>query len=300
MEACVPERPPSLRSLAAFEAAARHQSFVKAATELNLTPGAVSHAIRALEDRIGDPLFERQGRGVNLTRTGRAFAARVRLGLTLISDAFGAHRGERVKRLVVSTLPSIASKILLPALDTLHSLAPGMALDLRMNEDLDRFGDSDVDVAVRFGPGQWAGLAAQHIAAETLVPVCSPALQSTLGLQQPADLLACPLIDHPSSSWKLWFDAVHVDFRSMVPWLTLDDAGAVIDAAAHGHGVALARVRLARNDLISGRVVRLFAQDVKAEYEYYCVSRPSGPKTALTRIFGDWLAAEFAGSPAET
>jgi LysR family glycine cleavage system transcriptional activator len=292
----MPQRPPALRTLAAFEAAARSQSFAKAAAELHLTPGAVSHAIRSLEERLGDRLFERKGRGVVLTRYGQAFAARVRLGLSLITDAFGANLRSSSKRLVVSTLPSIASKVLLPALETLRTIVPDIALDIRLSEDLEQFHEGDVDLAVRFGPGSWAGLGSQQIATETLFPVCSPGLREKLKLERPLDLLACPLIDHPSSSWKLWFDPVDLDFGSVAPWLMIDDAATVIDAACLGHGVALARGKLARRDIDQGRIVRLFEREVNAEYGYFCVVGHTGLRSPVSAVFTEWLALEMAGS----
>ncbi len=242
--------------------------------------GTLSLCAARLESRRLGPCHDTKctsirpiGRGVTLTRAGQAFAARVRLGLSLISEAFGPDSRGRSKRLVVSTLPSIASKILLPGLEGLRSLVPNIALEIRLTEDLEQFRNSDVDIAVRFGPGDWAGLASQHISAETLFPVCSPAFRDKHLLAHPTDLLACPLIGHPSSSWKLWFDPIGLDFKAVTPWLTLEDAGVAIDAASLGHGIALARGRLARGDLAGGRVVRLFEHEVSAEYQYSCVTR---------------------------
>ena len=291
----MPQRPPSLRSLAAFEAAARNQSFARAAAELHLTAGAVSHAIRALEERLGDQLFERKGRGVVLTRSGQAFAARVRLGLSLITDAFGTKLQASPKPLVVSTLPSIASKILLPGLEALGTLVPGVRLDIRVSEELEQFRKGDVDLAIRFGPGHWAGLASRLVAAETLFPVCSPGLRDRLKPEHPSDILACPLIDHPSSSWKLWCDPLGLDTGSAAPWLVLDESAAVIDAACLGHGIALARGRLARRDLEEGRLVRLFDHEVRAEYGYFCVGREAVLRAPLSVIFLEWLVSEMSG-----
>ncbi len=120
----MPVRPPSLRSIAAFEAAARHASFTRAAAELNLTPGAISHAIKALEDRLGQRLFDRKGRGVALTSAGLTLAAKVRVSLGLLSDAFETPPSRGLDRLVVSTTGSIAQKILVPHLARLQEACP--------------------------------------------------------------------------------------------------------------------------------------------------------------------------------
>jgi LysR family glycine cleavage system transcriptional activator len=270
------------------------QSFAKAADELNLTRGAVSHAIRALEARLGEPLFARKGRGVILTRNGQSFAARVRLGLSLITDAFGPDAGGRPRNLVISTLPSIASKILLPGLQRLRNTVADVVIELKVIEDLESFDDTAVDLAVRFGPGDWTGLVSHQIAQETLFPVCSPAFLSRHQLSEPNDLKICDLIGHPSSSWKLWLDPLGLDFNSFRPWLTVTDAALAIDAACVGHGVALARASLAREDLSAGRLVRLFNHEVRAEYQYACVRRPHSPKETLIAKFMDWLTVEMA------
>jgi LysR family transcriptional regulator, glycine cleavage system transcriptional activator len=292
----VPERPPSLRSLAAFEAAARRLSFAKAAEELNLTPGAVSHAVGVLETRLGEKLFARVGRGVALTKYGQTFAARVRLGLSLITDAFSADIGEGPRSLTVSTLPSIASKVLLPGLQRIRETISGLELELRVTEDLESFAGKDVDLAVRFGPGDWAGVTSRRLAQETLFPVCSPAFLRRHKLSEPRDMQSCDLIGHPSSSWKLWLDPLGLDFKAFRPWLIVEDAAFAIDAACQSQGIALARGVLAREDLAAGRLVRLFMHEVRAEYEYACVYRSRSPKAALISRFMDWLSDEMAQS----
>src|SRR3954465_14829632 len=135
----MPVRPPSLRSIAAFEAAARHASFTKAAEELNLTPGAISHAIKALEQRLGQRLFDRTGRAVALTAAGLSLAVKVRLSLGLLADAFETTPWRALDRLVISTTGSIAQKLLIPHLDHLQLSCPGVRLDLRTSDVLADF-----------------------------------------------------------------------------------------------------------------------------------------------------------------
>src|SRR4051794_8309431 len=161
----MPVRPPSLRAVAAFEAAARHASFTKAAAELNLTPGAISHAIKSLEQRLDQQLFIREGRSVALTAEGLTLAARVRLSLGLLSDAFDTAPWRERDRLVISTLGAIAQRILLPALADLQRVMPGVTLDIRSSASLADF-DRDIDVAIRFGPGGWRGLQSRFLADE--------------------------------------------------------------------------------------------------------------------------------------
>jgi LysR family glycine cleavage system transcriptional activator len=194
----MPVRPPSLRSIAAFEAAARHASFTRAADELNLTPGAISHAIKALELRLDQQLFKREGRAVALTEAGRMLAARVRLSLGLLADAFDTSSWRARDRLVISTLSSIAERLLLPGLPGLKAAAPGMMLDLRCTTalaDLDR----DIDLAIRFDPGGWCGCSNAKCPPSTAIGPCGtparPSFPSSRPLSMPSS--ACSLMNWP-------------------------------------------------------------------------------------------------------
>jgi LysR family glycine cleavage system transcriptional activator len=158
----MPARPPSLGSISAFEAAARHQSFTKAAAELNLTTSAVSHAIKSLEARLRTRLFDRIGRKVALTAEGQSLAVRVRLSLSLLGDAFDAAPWLRRDRLVISTLAAIAAR-LAPRLTGFQQGCRDVELELRSGSALADLAAGDVDVAIRFGPGGWTGLQARHL-----------------------------------------------------------------------------------------------------------------------------------------
>jgi LysR family glycine cleavage system transcriptional activator len=277
-------RPPSLRSIAAFEAAARHASFTKAAEELNLTPGAISHAIKALETRLDRTLFERKGRAVVLTAAGVSLATKVRLSLGLLSDAFEARPWRGMDRLVVSTLRSVAQKILVAELTRLRTALPGVTLDIRTSDALADFED-DVDVAVRFGPGGWSGLQSHFLADERLIPVVSPDYRKGDWPAIQAELGDHVLIHHPESSWRLWLDPSEPDPTQSTPGLCVDDAVLVIEAAAAGQGIGLARENIAAADLRSGRLVRILDRAVPAEYAYWAVWNASSPKMPLISAF---------------
>ena len=289
----MPARPPSLRSITAFEAAARHQSFSRAAAELNLTTGAVSHAIRALETRLDCALFHRSGRRVSLTAGGQALASRVRLSVALLDDVFDLTPWLRRDRLVVTSLSSIVQRILLPALADLKSAMPDVTFDLRCSSILADLG-GEVDLAIRFGPGGWHGLETRHLAGERLFPVASPHYRGGALPQTLDDLSGCELIRHSDSNWQLWLNHVGLNFKDLRSTLAIDDASIVLDAAAAGHGIALARARLVQPDLDSGRLVRLFDHDVEAEYSYWAVWSGSSPKRELIRSFVDWMTEVFA------
>jgi DNA-binding transcriptional LysR family regulator len=295
----MPVRPPSLRSIAAFEAAARHASFTRAADELNLTPGAISHAIKALELRLDQQLFKREGRAVALTEAGRMLAARVRLSLGLLADAFDTSSWRARDRLVISTLSSIAERLLLPGLPGLKAAAPGMMLDLRCTTalaDLDR----DIDLAIRFGPGGWRGVQTRFLGNETLFPVASPSYRSGKLPTEEADLAGHVLIHHPESSWRLWFDPNVTDPSRSGNAFYIDDSALAVEAAAAGYGIALARRRLVIDDLRSGRLVRLFQREVPAEYSYWAVWNPSSAKLPVISAFVDAVERLFIDELAST
>lgn len=283
-------RPPSLRSIAAFEAAARHASFTRAAEELNLTPGAISHSIRALEDRLGQQLFLRTGRAVKLTPAGQTLAARVRLSLGLLADAFETVPLRARDRLVVSTTHSIGQKILGPMLPELQDACADARLDLRCTDTLADFEDG-VDVAVRFGPGGWRGLESRLLGREELFPVASPSLR---GLPANQDgLFDHLLIHHPESGWRLWLDPEAAEGAGTAKALNVDSALMVLEVAASGIGIGLARARLAAADLASGRLVRILGRAAPAEYSYWAVWNGGSPKMPLISAFVDAVARNF-------
>jgi LysR family glycine cleavage system transcriptional activator len=288
----MPVRPPSLRSIAAFEAAARHASFTRAADELNLTPGAISHAIRALETRLDQRLFVRTGRAVRLTPAGQTLAARVRLSLGLLTDAFDTAPWRALDRLVVSTTDAIAQKILAPNLERLQESCPGARLDLRCTDALADFEDG-VDVAIRFGPGGWRGVQSCLLASEELFPVVSPDYCEGDWPCSQAELCDHVLIHHPESGWRLWLDADDIDPTLSASALHVDSAVLVIEAAAAGVGIGLARSRIAAGDLRSGRLVRILDRAAPAEYSYWAVWNASSPKMPLISPFVEAVSGLF-------
>lgn len=284
-------RPPSLRSIAAFEAAARHASFTRAADELNLTPGAISHAIRALEDRLGQQLFLRTGRAVKLTPAGLTLAARVRLSLGLLTDAFDAVPWRSRDRLVISTTYSIGQKILAPILGKLHEACSGARLDIRCTDSLADFEDG-VDVAIRFGPGGWRGLESRLLGKEELFPVVGPNYARPLPRSQ-ADLAEHMLIHQPESGWRLWLDPAEQDPTAAGNAIHVDSALMVLEGAASGAAIGLARARLAAADLASGRLIRIFKRAAPAEYSYWAVWNASSPKLPLIAGFVEAVGQGF-------
>ena len=258
-----------------------------------MTPGAISHAISALEQRLDQQLFARTGRGVALTTEGQRLAARVRLSLGLLADAFDTALWRGRDRLVVSTLSSIAQKILLPGLGALQDACAGAMLDIRCSNALADF-DREVDVAIRFGPGGWRGLQSQFLGEETLFPVASPDYRPGRWPSCQVEFQDHILIHHPESSWRLWLDPDEPDPSLSGNALYIDDSALALEAAAAGHGIALARARLVEVDLRAGRLVRLGQRSVPAEYGYWAVWSGSSQKQPLITAFVESVALRFA------
>lgn len=284
----LPVRPPSLRAIAAFEAAARHESFTKAADELNLTQSAISHAVRSLELRLGVDLFERYGRTVALTEAGRAFVSRLRLSLNLISEAFEAPGRPARGRLVVGVSAGVGERVLAPRLAAFLGRHPDREIELRSVTGASDVSGGDVDVAVLFGAGACAGLTQRRLAGESLIPVAAPSMDLPRRIE---DLMRLPLIHQPEHPWRLWLERSGLSDLPTSATLTADSPLAALELARCGAGVCLTRSLWVRDDLRAGRLVRLFDGDVALREDYSAVWNPASPRSDLIRPFVDWLAA---------
>ncbi len=294
-EVVVAVRPPSLRAIAAFEAAARHESFTKAADELNLTQSAISHAIRSLELRLGVDLFERFGRNVSLTEPGRAFVSRLRLSLNLISEAFEAPVRPGRTRLVVAASAGIAERVLATRLPAFLAGHPDRELELRTVTGAAEVNAGEADVAVLYGAGACAGLTQRRLAGEALFPVAAPSADLP---RRPEELAHAPLIHQPEHPWRLWLEQVGLGDLPTHATLTADSPMAALELARNGAGVCLARGLLVREDLRAGRLVRLFDAEAPLREDYTAVWNPASPRAEVIRPFVDWLAATLDTGPA--
>src|SRR6266568_6392175 len=288
-------RLPSLNALKAFEAAARHESFTRAAAELCVTQGAVSHQVKALEAELGLKLFNRERQRLLITEAGRDYLNVVRDALDRI--AVGTERllqRQSAGVLTVSTSPDFAAKWLVHRLG--HFAEAHAGIDLRVSATLHHvdFAREEVDLAVRHGDGNWPGLAAVRLSPEQLFAVCSPKLLSgRRRLGRPADILKFPLIHMDSrADWAKWLQAADIEDAAVIHGPVLNRASMVIDAAINGQGIALARTTLSAWDLINGRLVRPFPESLRLSKTYWIVC----PKVTATLpkivTFRDWLLAE--------
>ena len=246
----MPRRLPQLSALRAFEAAARHVSFTRAAEELSVTQGAVSHQVKALESELGIKFFNRERQRLNITEAGREYLAVVRDALDRIAN--GTERlvqRQSSGMLTVSTSPDFAAKWLVHRLGRFAEVHP--EIDLRVSATMHHvdFASEDVDIAVRHGDGHWPGLHVTRLCSEHLFAVCSPTLASKLG--RPADVLKMPLLHlEERTAWFAWLDAAGVSGTDAIHGPILNRASMLIDAAVDGQGMALARTTLAAWDLI--------------------------------------------------
>ena len=289
-------RLPPLNALKAFEAAARHESFTRAAEELCVTQGAVSHQVKALEADLAIKLFNRERQRLIITEAGRDYLAVVRDALDRI--AVGTERllhRQSAGVLTVSTSPDFAAKWLVHRLG--HFAEAHAGIDLRVSATMHHvdFAREDVDMAVRHGDGNWPGLDAVQLSAEQLFAICSPKLMSGRRLARPADILKFPLIHLDSrADWTKWLRVAGISDDNVRHGPVLNRASMVIDAAINGQGIALARTTLAAWDLINGRLVRPFAEALRLSKTYWIVCPKATSNVPKIVTFRDWLLAEAA------
>lgn len=296
-----------LNALRAFEASARHQSFSLAAQELNVTPAAVGQLVRTLEDWLGSPLFVRSTSGrarLVTTEVAEQALPDIRAGLERLAAGLERLRsGSAGGVLTVTVSPAFAAKWLLPRIERFQAAWP--ETDLRLDTSLKPvdFVAQRIDVGVRYGRGQWPGLAAEKLMDEEVYPVCAPALLATATLQAPGDLRGQVLIHDQSvdtstgfASWQAWLRHAGVQGVPTDRGLRINNSAAVLQAAIDGQGVALARSVMAHDDLAAGRLVRLFPQvRLESALAYYVVYRPECIAQPKVAAFRDWLLREALG-----
>lgn len=290
-------RLPPLNALKSFEAAARHESFTRAAEELCVTQGAVSHQVKALEAELGVKLFNRERQRLLITEAGSEYLVLIRDALDRI--AIGTER--LVQRqssgiLTVSTSPDFAAKWLIHRLGRFADVHPD--IDLRISATMHHvdFAREDVDIAVRHGEGTWAGFSVARLCDEQLFAICSPKLLSGRNrISQPSDVLKFPLLHlDDRKDWLRWLEAAGVDSVELSHGPVLNRASMIIDAAVDGQGVALARTLLAAWDLINGRLVRPFDVSLRLSKTYWIVCPKATSTIPKITMFREWLLAEAA------
>jgi len=290
---------PPLIALRVLEASARLRSFSKAARELNVTPSAVTQHIRTIEAWAGTPLFRRTGREVLVSELAETVLPRLREGFALLNEA--AHdlktidRRQSVVRVAVS--PSIASKWLLPRLEAFRAAHPDLDVWVVSSWDLIDFHKTEVDIAIRYGPGEYGGLLAEKLLEERILPVASPDLIARIGpLRAPRDLLRTRLLHDAntrrdsSPTWPMWFKTRGIDEPAIYEGPRYNQTSLIVEEAVAGKGIALARRVIAQGDLNAGRLVPLLDDPGSpTSYAYWLVWPRGRSLSPPTRAFIAWI-----------
>jgi LysR family transcriptional regulator, glycine cleavage system transcriptional activator len=284
-----------MQALRAFEAAARMRSLTRAAESLHLTHGAISHQIKALEADFGVRLVERAGRGIRLTDEGERFASRVRTLLSELSEAVReVTERSNPRQWRVSVMPSFAARWFLPRIGRFLAAHPDIDLDVWASVALADFRRDDIDAAIRYGSGNYAGAVTEYLMDDVYFPVCSPRLAGGRLPARPADLANHTLLRSEREFWQPWFAAAGLDWPEPTRGPMFNDASHVLQAAVEGQGVALARSSLIGNDLTNGVLVRPFQITVPSPHKYFLVYPPRLANSPKLAVFRQWLLDEIA------
>ena len=301
-------RLPPLNALRAFEAAARHLSFTKAAEELYVTQAAISHQVKALEEALGVQLFRRLNRRLMLTDAGQLYLPALTEAFDGIDAATGRLRAdENAGSLTVSVANSLAAKWLLPRLPRFRERHPEIDVEISASDRLVDFGRDNADMGIRYGLGNYPGLKVDPLMEDTVFPVCSPRLVDGRLVDGPPPLRAPEDLRHhtllhddvrtgEAPNWRAWLAAAGVAGVDPSRGPRYSHSSLVLQAAIEGQGVALGRSSLVSLDLEAGRLVQPFGPALPSHYACYVVSPVATAERPKIKAFRDWLLAE-AGRP---
>lgn len=291
---------PPLTAVRVFEAAARHQNFTAAASELGMTQAAVSYQVKSLEDRVGAPLFVRERGRARLTPLGEQLQPVLTRALDSIAQVFAATRAEDESLLTITTTFTFANTWLTWRLGSFQLEHPGLAVRLVTDYRLVDLRSGEADVGIRTGTGPWEDLEATPLLPVEFTPMCTPSfLEQTerrLGRKlEPGDLPHLPLISPSDEWWDIWFKAAGVEgeSRARPPGLRLDSQADEGHAAMGGQGFVLLTPAFWRNDIRDGRLVQPFALTATAGWHYYLVVPPERRNVPKIKRFREWLLAKM-------
>ena len=279
-----------LNALRTFEAVASHMSFARGAAALHVTPAAVSTQIRALEQRLNQPLFHRHGRQISLTEAGSKLLPGVQRGLAEMRQALELISQDRLDGVLnLSMMPSFLQKWLMPRLPEFYGANPEMDVRINVDNALVNFDQTDMSAAVRLGGGNWAGLKSVKMMDDWIVPVCSRRFLKNNGpIDSMEALQKHDLLFAPSEVWDPWFREFGESTRNS-RWSLLNDSISILMAAEQGEGIALTRWSLASREIGARRLVRPIDTVVKADWSHYFVAPPHYFDLPKVTAFRDWL-----------
>jgi len=283
-----------LNALRTFEAAARHQSFLKAADELAVTPGAVSRQVKALETELGLRLFERFNRAVRLTAAGEQLADGVRQGLAAMQAAVAEAQGARAGPLTVSVMHSLAARWLVPRVHDFQQRYPEIQVMIAASDLTADLVRDRIDIAIRYGTGPYPGLAATKLIDTRMFPVCSPRLLQFQSMATPDDLADALLLSDvnvlPTElTWTHWLAAAGAPQIDASQGLQFSNTYLAIEAALAGRGVALAQEAMVVDELAAGRLVRPFDVQISGPHHHWILTLPEKADQPAIRRFRAWL-----------
>jgi LysR family glycine cleavage system transcriptional activator len=299
-------RLPPLNALRAFEAAARHLNFSRAADELSVTPGAVSQQIQNLEDYVGAPLFKRTPKGLLLTDAAQTALPALREAFDRLAEAASLLTAAvDGRRLTLTAAPSFAAKWLVPRLGAFEQVHPQVDVWLSAGLELVDLTAGEVDVAIRYGSGRYPGLEVHRLISETVIPVVSPDLLKEHPLDTPDDLKnhvllhdGSPDSDDSCPDWTMWLAARGLRGVDGNRGPRFNQSSLVIEAAMNGRGVALAKRTLAQADLDAGRLVAPLQIATAVDFAYYLVHPKAKGRLPQVKAFISWIEAEAAAHEA--
>lgn len=288
---------PPLNALRAFEAAGRHLSFTKAAAELNVTPAAIGHQVKALEELLKVPLFHRLTRALRLTDAGQAALPMLGDGFDRLAKGVEQMRTHRESGLLtISVSPSFGAMWLVPRLEHFRRQHPEIEIRIDGTDRLVDVTRGDADVALRYGPGGYAGVRVEKLFSQLNTPVCSPALMTGAHpLRQPGDLRHHTLLHidwkDAEASWRMWLLAAGLADIDPTRGPSFSMESMAVQAAIDGHGVALVGDVLVADDLAAGRLVRPFDPSLSTPltFSYYLLSAQDSTEQPKVTAFRQWL-----------
>lgn len=283
---------PSLTALRSFECAARHGSFTLAAEELHLTQSAVSRQVKELELTIGTPLFHRIGRRVVLTDAGRGLADELAVELENIRHTLlrAVAAGSVGSSLRVATLPTFATRWLIPRLADFERRHPGIEVNLNTRLEPFDMARERFDLAIHYGAEDWPGCQLERLCEEVVIPVVNPELLRRLAPTAPGDLVKAPLLHLESrpQAWGEWFQRAGIAVPPFLPGKRFDQFGMIIAAIQAGLGVGLIPRYLIETELVSGGLVQTMGPELRSAGAYW-IARPLGVDNANARLFSAWM-----------
>jgi len=300
METALARELPPLTAIRAFEAAARHLSMAKAARELGVSAGAVSHQVRQLEEYFGTRLFLRETRKVSLTSAGQACLPALTEGLDRIEEAMRRlTQANKPGRVTLSVESSFAEGWLIPRLTRFNEAYPEIVVELIGRPIVPETMAYKTNIAIAYGPRRYQGLVVERIMDEAIFPVCSPAFQEKHALRSPVDLRGVPFLHDDTMSrnawfpdWQMWLNAQNVIDLNTADGHRFTAAGMALESARQGQGIVLGRGALVERDLEAGALVAPFGADGAPTFEYYVLGLHAALEQPQVALFRDWLLKE--------